>query len=301
MKPSLPPLNWLRAFEAAARHLSFTGAAGEMNMTQSAVSQQIKSLEAHLGRPLFHRRPKALELTETGMTYLPVVREAFRTLTRGTRSIIGGHANVVQVQSNLSYAVFFLAPRLKRFYERHPDVALNFVTDIWEPRDLREEPDVEIRFALSPPGGHKAIRLTEDRYYPVAAPDYDVTLETLTEVPLFDCANMYSNWASWAEEAGLNWPNPRVTYATTYTVTLELAEAGAGVAMAHDTVARGRIADGRLAVPFAQRFPMGEGYYLITGSRADQLPATKLFTDWLQWEHRQAAFTAVTDQTRAGA
>ena len=107
--------------------------------------------------------------------------------------------------------------------------------------------------------------MTEDRYYPVAAPEYEVTLQTLAEKPLFDCANMYSNWTSWAEEAGLNWPNPRVTYATTYTVTLEIAEAGGGVAMAHDTVARKRIADRRLVAPFEQHFPMEEGYYLITG------------------------------------
>ncbi len=89
MQPSLPPLNWLRAFEAVARHLSFTDAATELNMTQSAVSQQIKSLEGYLGRPLFHRRPRALELTETGITYLPVVRDAFRTLLRGTRAVTG--------------------------------------------------------------------------------------------------------------------------------------------------------------------------------------------------------------------
>ena len=80
MQNRLPPLGWLRTFEAAARHLSFTGAARDLNMTQSAVSQQIKSLEGHLGQPLFLRRPKALELTEAGITYLPVVREAFRTL-----------------------------------------------------------------------------------------------------------------------------------------------------------------------------------------------------------------------------
>ena len=133
LKQSLPPLGWLRAFEAAARHLSFTGAAHELNMTQSAVSQQIKSLEGYLGRPLFHRRPRALELTESGITYLPVVRDAFRTLEHGTRAITGDDTNVVQVQCTLTLAVHWLAPRLKQFRERHPDVKLNIVTEIWEP------------------------------------------------------------------------------------------------------------------------------------------------------------------------
>ena len=79
---ALPPLNWLRAFEVSARHLSFTGAAGELGMTQSAVSQQIKALENHLRRPLFLRQVRRLELTEAGRGYLPVVQEAFATLAR---------------------------------------------------------------------------------------------------------------------------------------------------------------------------------------------------------------------------
>ena len=89
MKPALPPLNWLRAFDAAARHLSFTAAAGELNMTQSAVSQQIKSLEGFLGRPLFYRLSRRLELTEAGNLYLPWVQDSFRVLTQGTEAVLG--------------------------------------------------------------------------------------------------------------------------------------------------------------------------------------------------------------------
>ncbi len=115
MQKLLPPLGWLRTFEAAARHLSFTGAARDLNMTQSAVSQQIKALEGHLGQPLFLRRHRALELTEAGITYLPVVRDAFRTLVRGTQAVTGAQQNAVQVQCNITFAVNWLAPRLPRF------------------------------------------------------------------------------------------------------------------------------------------------------------------------------------------
>lgn len=283
-RDALPPLTWLRTFEAAARHLSFTGAAGELNMTQSAVSQQVKALEAHLGRPLFHRRPRALELTTTGITYLPVVREAFTTLRRGTRAATGGGTGIVQVQANITFAIHWLAPRLARFHERYPDVRLNILTEIWEPRDLAEGADVEIRFSLRPSEGARAEVLRRDHYYPVCAPGVPVTLETLTAHQLYDCTNLLCDWSGWAEDQGLEWPDPDVTYATTYSVTLSLAEAGAGLALAHDTIAKRLIEAGRLVAPFAHRAPMPEAYYLILAPRASEIPGAHAFAAWLREE-----------------
>ncbi|MFC6689000.1 LysR substrate-binding domain-containing protein [Jhaorihella thermophila] len=285
----LPPLGWLRTFEAAARHLSFTGAARDLNMTQSAVSQQIKSLESYLGRPLFHRRPRALELTEAGITYLPVVREAFRTLIRGTRAVTGDTAGAVRVQSNLTFAVHWLAPRLPRFRAAHPEVLLNVSTELWEPREMAEGTDVEIRFSLRPSDTVRAELLRTDHFYPVCAPGYPVTMETLADQPLHDCSNLLANWAAWAEDQGLNWPNPPVTYATTYTVTLAIAEAGGGLALAHDTIARRLIEQGRLVAPFAHRAPMPEAYYLILSPQAERAPACMAFADWLRSEVRAEA------------
>jgi LysR family glycine cleavage system transcriptional activator len=252
----LPPLNWLRAFEAAARHLSFTHAARDLNMTQSAVSQQIKSLESHLGRALFHRRPKALELTETGLTYLPEVRDAFSTLTRGTRAITGENDDVVQVQCNLTFATHWLAPRLAKFRLLHPDVRLNIMTDLWEPRELSEGADVEIRFSLRPSDTTRAVILCRDTYYPVAAPDYPVTLETLADQPLYDCSNLLCNWAAWAEDQGLIWPNPPITYAITFSISRAVALSGGGLALAHDAIAKPYIDAGLLVAPFAHRAQM---------------------------------------------
>ena len=145
MTRPLPPLGWLRAFEAAARHRSFTHAAAELNMTQSAVSQQIKALEGRLGRQLFHRRARSLELTETGSAYLPIVRDAFLTLSRGTQAITGGDMRALNVHSNLSFASHWLAPRLGRFYAAHPDVQLNFVVEVWEPDGITAGADIELR------------------------------------------------------------------------------------------------------------------------------------------------------------
>ena len=287
MKTSLPPLGWLRTFEAAARHLSFTGAANDLNMTQSAVSQQIKGLESHLGKTLFHRRPRALELTPTGTTYLPVVREAFRTLTNGTRAISGSQKNVVQVQCNMSFAVQWLSPRLGRFYDAHPDVLLNISTEIWEPRDMAEGADVEIRFSLGLADTVRGELLHRDHYYPVCAPDYAVTLSELHQHRLFDCSNLMANFPAWAEDQGLPWPNPPVSYATTYMACLPAVAAGAGLGLAHDILVSDLIRQGQLIAPFDHRAPVPEAYYLLLSPQAEHAPGAQAFANWLRAEMAQ--------------
>ncbi|MGJ8543836.1 MAG: LysR substrate-binding domain-containing protein [Sulfitobacter sp.] len=281
---SLPPLNWLRAFEAAARHLSFTGAAGDLNMTQSAVSQQIKSLEAHLGRPLFHRRARALQLTATGVSYLPVVRDAFRTLRHGTQAITRTTQGLLRVQCNLTFAIHWLAPRLPRFRAAHPDVALDISTELWEPRDMAEGADLEIRFSLRPSQSVTAELLHRDHYYPVCAPGHAVELADLHDQPLYDCTNMMGNWGIWAEEQGLAWPAPPVTYVTTYSVPLAVAQSGGGFALGHDVIAGEMLARGQLIAPFAHRAVLQEAYYLIQSPQAHELPAARQFAAWLRAE-----------------
>ena len=278
----LPPLNWLRAFEASARNLSFTGAARDLNMTQSAVSQQIKSLEAFLGRPLFYRRVRALELTQTGISYLPVVRDAFRTLAHGTRALTRSESDVLNVQSNLTFAIHWLAPRLADFRRNHPGVVLNITTELWEPRTFAEGADVEIRYSLRPSDQVYAELLTTDHYYPVCHPAYPADLETLADQPVCDCSNMMGTWAVWAEEQALPWPDPAVTYATTYSVGLSVAMSGGGFALAHDVIARDLIESGRLVAPFAHRARMQEAYFLIQSPRAREMPAAQAFTAWLR-------------------
>ncbi len=284
MQNSLPPLGWLRTFEAAARHLSFTGAARDLNMTQSAVSQQIKSLEGHLGQPLFLRRPKALELTEAGITYLPVVREAFRTLVRGTQAVTGAQQNAVQVQCNITFAVNWLAPRLPAFRTEHPDVQLNIFTELWEPQEMAEGAAVEIRFSLRPADTVRTELLRREHYYPVCAPGFSVDLETLQEKPLYDCSNLLSNWASWADDQTLTWGKPNITYATTYLVCLSAAMAGGGLCLAHDTIADRLIEQGLLVTPFEHRAEMPEAYYLLLSPQAEETPGAVAFANWIRRE-----------------
>ena len=292
----LPPLNWLRTFEAAARHLSFTNAAGDLNMTQSAVSQQIKALEAHLGRPLFYRRTRALELTQTGISYLPVVRDAFRTLRQGTRAITRQTEDVLRVQCNLTFCIQWLAPRLARFRSLHPNIQLDISTELWEPRNMAEGADLEIRYSLRPSDTVGAEPLHRDHYYPVCAPGYAVTLAELPSHPLYDCSSMLGTWAVWAEEQGLYWPEPAVTYATTYSVPLAVAINGGGLALAHDAIAAAVIEGGLLVAPFAHRAVMQETYYLIQSPQAQTMPAAQAFAQWLRAEI--TAFQRARDGTQ---
>lgn len=290
MRTPLPPLHWLRAFEAAARHLSFTAAAAELNMTQSAVSQQIKSLEGHMGRALFHRRPRALELTTTGASYLPIVRDAFRTLSRGTLAVTGGRETVVQVHTNMSFGTFWLAPRLGRFYARHPDVRLNIIAELWEQvRGIAPGADIEIRYTVRPSEGVNARKLVQDYAYPVAAPGWSGRVEDVPGETLFDCANLMATWATWGEEQGLDWSDLPVTYATTYAVALSAAVSGAGLCMAHDTIAGHLIETGKLQRLFDHRAKMQEAYYLITAPHIADIPGAQAFADWLLEEMAQDA------------
>lgn len=283
---ALPPLNWLRAFEASARQLSFTGAAVELGMTQSAVSQQIKSLENHLRRPLFLRQVRRLELTEAGRGYLPVVQEAFATLARGTRSIVGDNREqVLQIQSNLAFSVHWLAPRLDRLFAAYPWLRVNISTALWDPEKTAQSADVEIRFGRGPGEGVAAEKLGENRFYPVARPGFRATLEHLDDVHLFDCAGIVSNWQAWMQGQGRSLPrNKAITYASTYVVGLSAAEAGGGLALSHDMLAGHLIREGRVVRPFEFSAQMVEAYYLIAPPRSVASPAVVAFVDWLEGE-----------------
>ena len=131
MAQRIPSLNWLRAFEVAARHLSFTQAAKEFGVTQGAISQQVKQLEDWLGTALFTRLPRSLTLTDAGHGYLPIVRQAFDHLAAGTQDLFGserGGPVAVRVSTSLTYT--WLVPRLARFFEKHPDITLRLTTTV---------------------------------------------------------------------------------------------------------------------------------------------------------------------------
>ncbi|WP_338549191.1 LysR family transcriptional regulator [Roseovarius phycicola] len=282
----LPPLTWLRAFEAAARHLSFTLAAQELNLTQSAVSQHVRSLEAFLGRELFIRRTRALQLTEAGANYLPTLREAFDLLARGTRSFTGGDpGRTLLVQCNMAFSVFWLAPRLHRLYAAHPWLTLNISTAIWDPERTFHDAPVEIRLGRTGDMSQTALPLPPSTMYPVCAPDYQDDLIDLQTARLFDCSGMMGNWEYWctATKTPFNMANT-VNLASTYVVAMQAALHRAGICMSHDTLAADLVASGHLIRPFEGTAKLPEAYFLMAPARHDETPASRAFVDWLQSE-----------------
>ena len=282
---SLPPLNWLRAFEASARHLSFTKAAQELHLSQAAVSQQIQSLEAHLGLKLFVRHTRQMHITDAGRNYLPAIQEAFATLGKGTRALLGkDRGRQLTIQSNLAFSVFWLAPRLPRLLAQYPWLQLQIVTAIWDPERTAAAADVEFRFSQNIEST-RAERLGSDTVFPVCAPQLART-SRWSDTPLFDCTGVMDGWPQWLDAQGERLPTGMAVHlATSYVVSLAIAQAGAGLALAHDTIAADLLQRNVLVRASEFSIPMRESYFLIKPLRASETPATRAFIDWLSSEH----------------
>ena len=283
----LPPLNWLRAFEASARALSFTAAAQELSMTQSAVSQQIKSLENALGRTLFLRRARGLELTDEGRGYLPTVQAAFALLEEGTLVLTGRNApDVLELQVNLSFALFWLSPRLGDFLGRYPWVQLNLASAVWSEERPNASAAVQIVFGQGRREGKAGKRLTRDRIFPVCSPRLARQIRCLDDLMrqrLFDLPGTVQSWSSWlqANPEPTTLALPAIHRASTWALSLEWAQQGLGVALAHDTIARDLLASGKLVKPFSFSIPMKESYYLVAPEGSQTNAAAKSFKEWL--------------------
>lgn len=282
----LPPLTWLRAFEESARHLSFTRAANELGLTQSAVSQHVRNLEAFLGRDLFVRKTRMLELTEDGANYLPSIREAFGLIASSTRAFTGSQkGETVRVQCNMAFSVFWLTPRLHRLYERHPWVILDIITPIWDPERHASQAALEIRFGRPEEMSESAERLTTDHFFPVCAPDYQNGNVDLNTAVLFDCVGTTGTWEAWCQASGLEFNRSgSINLASTYVISVNAALNKAGITMAHDTLASDLLAKGQLVRPFANSIQLIEGYYLIPPSPHALTPARTAFLDWFREE-----------------
>ncbi|MEC8970226.1 MAG: LysR family transcriptional regulator [Actinomycetota bacterium] len=275
---TLPPLNQLRVFEAAARLLSFTRAAEELHLSQPAVSQQIKALERHAGRPLFVRRHQSLDLTEAGIAYLPVVQQALDALATRTQAVFGRRDELhLTVQVNLSFAIYWLTPRLSDFIGQHPDLVIDLVTIIHDPERTAPAADVEIRFAREVAGG---TLLRRTHAFPVCSPAMAGEADWRTDT-LFDCSAMSIGWRHWLRSQNQALPaSQRVHLASTYAVGLSAAERGAGLSMTLDLFADAALADGRLARPFEHACPVDDSYWLVEQPERHRSEAARAFAAW---------------------
>lgn len=288
MKKRLPPLNWLRSFEAAARHLSFTHAAGELSLTQAAISQQVKGLESQLGAALFKRLPRGLELTDAGLAYLPAIHEAIQRLSVATDEIFGqGRIHQLTLRVNLVFMTTWLAPRLGRFRTRYPDIGLRFTSNIWC-GESDKEADVEIRYGQGSWAGLKSERLTWDQLFPVCSPallDNSSSFESLDALglhPLLHVIGYEEGWGYWLNKTGYrHLDTPRGLQFDTLISALEMAAQGQGFALGRSSLVEGMIADGRLIAPFSQKVATSEAFHLVYPAHQYIHPHAEIFRSWI--------------------
>ncbi|MGH7126608.1 MAG: LysR substrate-binding domain-containing protein, partial [Stellaceae bacterium] len=239
MQGSLP-LNGLKAFEAAARHLSFTRAADELHVTQAAVSHQVKTLEQRLGVKLFRRLPKSLRLTDEGQALLPDLRDAFERMSRAINRVTSAQgAAALSVSTLTTFALTWMVSRLPRFQARHPDIEVRLNTTGRMVDFAREDVDIAVRYGNGNWPGLHVERMFEDELTPLCGRAYKDRLREpadLRDVPLLDASPpepaSVGEWGTWFKAAGI--AQPPATRAATFDSTkiaVQAAIDGMGIAI----------------------------------------------------------------------
>jgi LysR family transcriptional regulator, glycine cleavage system transcriptional activator len=297
MSRRLPPLNALRAFEAAARHLSFTRAAQELHVTQTAVSHQIKALEERLGVRLFRRLPRGLLLTEEAQRLLPPVRDAFDQIAAATERLVAvGSGGRLTVSVLPSFAAKWLVPRLGRFRAAHPDLDLRISAASELVDFARDDVDVGIRMGRGVYPGLRVERLFGEALVPVCSPllregPHPLRRpEDLRHHVLLHDDDDYTGWELWLRLAGVpDVPARRGPVFTDSAMVVQAAAEGQGVALARRVLAAGDLAAGRLIQPFDVSIPHDLAYYLVCPEATADQPKIAAFRSWLLAESRGQA------------
>lgn len=290
----LPPLNALRAFEAAARHLSFTRAADELSVTPGAISQQVKLLEDTVGVGLFRRDPKGLSLTEAGQAALPCMRDGFDRLAAATRLMTQErNSGRLAVSVAPSFASKWLVPRLDQFNSLHPDIDVYVHADMDVVDFALDDVDVAIRYGRGDYPGLTAELLMKERIVPVCAPSLltgDKPLHQLDDLAghtlLHDGGhdNEIATWAMWLRAAGSDLDGTRGPRFNQSSLVIEAAVAGRGVALAKYALALADLEAARLVIPFEITTPTDFAYWLVHPPAKASLPEVKAFKAWVATE-----------------
>ena len=287
MSYQLPPLNWLRAFEAAARHLSFTSAAGELNLTPAAVSHQVRSLEEHLDYMLFERLPRSLLLTDMGKAYLPSVRKAFGDLSVSTMGLFGVKGDLsVSVRTTVSFGVMWLAPRLKGFFDRFPEIDVRISTANWADSRLPDRTDIDICYGDGR-WGKGEIQLTQDEtVLPLCAPEMAEKITSPADFGRFPRIHIMGVEDSWDQvlkkEKIATTDNDKMIRVDNSMTAMELSASGAGISLVFRSLALPYLENGRLVNPLDLSFESNQSQYMMMPDGPDNArPEVRLFRDWL--------------------
>ena len=282
----LPPLQWLRVFESSARHLSFTQAAQELNITQSAVSQQIKLLENFVGTSLFIRGPRSLQLTPTGKNYLPDIQQAIHILRTSTRAnFVRSEQRRITIRSNWSFSVLWLTPRLHSFTRQHPEISLNIVPVMWDADFDSRTDSIEIRFG--PAQDQDGMQLTRDMTcFPLCSPRLAEQIRQpadLLEHGRINSLGVTTPWDKMYRALDLPGPGQAMQVELTtqaYMLAIEMTRNDLGVMLGVSFLTVELIARGELVPLFEAAIDIPVVIYLKAepGRLSD---SEKLFCDWL--------------------
>jgi LysR family transcriptional regulator of beta-lactamase len=282
IRPYLP-LNGLRAFEAAARHLSFTRAAIELCVTPPALSHQVKALEERLGVALFRRLPRGLGLTDEGQALLPVLRESFDRMAAALEEFDGGKGReVLSVGAVGTFAIGWLLPRLAGFRADHPFVDLRLTTNNNRVDIAEEGLDFAIRFGDGAWHGTDAILLFEAPLTPLCTPEIAARLHEAAALRSETLLRSYrvGEWPAWFEAAGVTIQGLTGPVFDSAATMVEAALAGHGVALAPARMFERELGEGRAARPFSLEVAMG-GYWLTSLKSRKPTPGMAAFQSWL--------------------
>jgi LysR family glycine cleavage system transcriptional activator len=297
MNSHLPPLSALRAFEAAARHMSFSKAATELHVTPAAISHQIHALEEDLGIRLFHRMNRSIELTASARILFPGLSEAFAGIQSSVRRLRAHNdTGTLTVTASPSFAAKWLVPRLHRFQEQCAEVDVRIsATD--EVVDLTKgDFDIAIRYGAGKYPGLDVELLFTDEVFPACSPQLlatgtplrtpdDLSLHNLIHDQAVEYDPLVPTWPMWLKAAGVkNVPAAAGLSFNNMHLALDAAIAGHGVVLAHSAIAAADLAAGRLVRLFTLALPDQFAYYIVTAPGALERPKVRAFRDWLRCE-----------------
>ena len=303
MKRSLLPLNALRAFDAAARHMSFKQAADDLSVTPAAISQQIRSLEDFLGVELFRRTNRSLVLTEVAQLSLAPLRAAFEKMEEATDILLSSKDhNVVKVSVSPSFASKWLVPRLASYYERRPDSIVKISASMALTDFQAEDVDIAIRYGSGTYEGLEATEILRETVFPVCSPDLmhsrpiaapaDLLEHTLIHDDSFSDDHSAPSWTMWLKAAGVEAAEglPALHF-NTHSLAVEAAVAGRGIALARSAIAEEDLRAGRLVKLFGEDVPVGFAHYVVAPVARSKSERVQDFIDWLREEAGRDAET----------
>lgn len=301
MTARLPPLNALRAFEVAARHGGFTGAARELYVTPAAVSHQIKTLESYLDVQLFQRLPRGLEITDAGRRLLPELSRGFDHFERAVEGLgAGGLEGPLTINVAPSFATLWLLPRLDSFVRAYPDIQVCILAEDTPPDLHRGEADIRLPYGAGEYPGLATRLVMRDQIFPVCAPSLlnqirlrrfaDLRDHTLLHDVNTDAAEPTMTWRRWLRDAGVSRIDPErgVKFGNSVLLT-EAAVRGLGVALGRTSLVGDHLSTGRLVRPLKASRSADYAYYAVTTHGGAERPRVQVFLSWLETEvERQA-------------